>query len=91
MTTDEILERHTAILTDHTRRLDHHTVLLQEHTELLTALNEKADTQTEHLAAIAAQLEHMNEGIIRALTAAIRYEALEQRVAALEAKRNGGG
>jgi hypothetical protein len=60
---------------------------LGQHTELLTALNEKADRQTAHLAAIVEQLRHMNEGIIRALTEATRLDALEKRVAALEAKR----
>ncbi|HSS55512.1 MAG TPA: hypothetical protein VLK79_12770 [Gaiellales bacterium] len=61
--------------------------LLGTHTELLTALNEKADRQTSHLAAIVDQLRHMNEGIIRALTEATRLDALEKRVAALEAQR----
>jgi uncharacterized coiled-coil protein SlyX len=61
--------------------------LLGQHTELLTALNEKADRQTAHLAAIVEQLRHMNEGIIRALTEATRLDALEKRVAALEANR----
>ena len=61
--------------------------LLGKHSVLLTALNEKADRQTSHLVAIVEQLRHMNEGIIRALTEATRLEALEKRVAALEAKR----
>jgi hypothetical protein len=60
--------------------------LLGKHTELLIALNDKADRQTTHLAAIVEQLRHMNEGIIRALTEATRVDALEKRVAALEAK-----
>jgi uncharacterized coiled-coil protein SlyX len=60
--------------------------LLGKHTELLIALNDKADRQTSHLAAIVDQLRHMNEGIIRALTEATRLDALEKRIAALEAK-----
>lgn len=62
--------------------------VLGTHTELLIALNEKADRQTAHLGAIVEQLRYMNEGIIRALTEATRLDALEKRVAALEAQRS---
>jgi hypothetical protein len=58
--------------------------ILARHSELLVALNEKADRQTEQLEAIVAQLQTMNAGIIRALTAALRLDAMEGRLAALE-------
>ncbi len=58
--------------------------ILMRHSELLVALNEKADRQTAQLEAIVLQLRTMNEGIIRALSAATRLEALEGRIAALE-------
>jgi hypothetical protein len=61
--------------------------ILARHSELLVALNEKAEQQTEQLEAIVLQLRTMNEGIIRALSAATRLDALEDRIALLEAAR----
>jgi hypothetical protein len=65
--------------------------ILARHSELLVALNEKADRQTAHLEAIVLQLQHMNEGIIRALSAATRLDALEERIAVLEEGRRPRG
>jgi hypothetical protein len=76
-TTDERLDHVEGVLDDHTEILSHHSALLE-------ALNETANRQTEHLAAIVEQLRRMNDGIIRALTAAMRIDALEDRVQALE-------
>jgi hypothetical protein len=61
-------------------RLDEDTALLLRHSELLVALNR----QTEQLEAIVAQLRTLHEGIIRALSAATRLDALEGRIAVLE-------
>jgi hypothetical protein len=79
-TTDERLDHVERVLDDHTTILSHHSALLE-------ALNETAARQTDHLAAIVAQLQHMNEGIIRALSAALRLDALDARLTAVEQRR----
>lgn len=76
-TTDERLD-------EHTESLQAHTLQLEQVVGLLGDLNEHADRQTEQLAAIVAQLRTMNDGIIRALSAATRLDGLEDRVRALE-------
>jgi uncharacterized coiled-coil protein SlyX len=58
--------------------------LLENHSALLEALNVQAARQTAHLTTIVDQLRRMNDGIIRALSAATRLDALEGRIGALE-------
>jgi hypothetical protein len=86
-TTDERLDHVERVLDEHTKLLEADTYELERHTALLVALNEKADRQTAQLEAIVLQLRTMNEGIIRALSAATRLDALEERIEALEGRR----
>lgn len=85
-TTDdmETLERTLAVLSD---VVHSQSDLLENHSTLLESLNAQAARQTAHLTTIVDQLRAMNEGIIRALTAATRLDALEDRVRDLELRR----